>query len=161
MSAPGNPYKMAFDAWEAGRASSEGYALKRVLADLSKYCNDGSSIEFVLHIAERAGDASRCDVHDSPIRRALEAAIVARLEAKSDHMHQWPRWAAAEEASLAAVEYLAASSRSRLVAVLVAHAWEVGCSRCICGHPMKRQSGDCYREHLADELIRALVGESA
>lgn len=40
------------------------------------------------------------------VRKEIEAAILARLEAKSDHMYQWPRWAAAEEASYAVMEWL-------------------------------------------------------
>jgi len=42
----------------------------------------------------------------STVRKEIEAAILARLEAKSDHMYQWPRWAAAEEASYAVMEWL-------------------------------------------------------
>lgn len=39
-------------------------------------------------------------------RKEIEAAILTRLEAKSQHEYQWPRWAAAEEASRAVMEYL-------------------------------------------------------
>lgn len=35
----------------------------------------------------------------------LEAAILKRLEEKSDHDYRWPRWAAAYEASEAAMEF--------------------------------------------------------
>lgn len=42
----------------------------------------------------------------STVRKEIEAAVLARLEDKSDHTYQWPRWAAAEEASYAVMEWL-------------------------------------------------------
>lgn len=42
----------------------------------------------------------------STVRKEIEALILARLEAKSDHHYQWPRWAAADEASCAVMEWL-------------------------------------------------------
>lgn len=44
--------------------------------------------------------------HADPHRRQIEAAILKRLEEKSAHEYQWPRWAAAEEASHAVMEIL-------------------------------------------------------
>lgn len=44
---------------------------------------------------------------NDPLRKAIEQAIVARLESKSEHNYQWPRWAAADEASHAVMELLA------------------------------------------------------
>ena len=41
-----------------------------------------------------------------PRRKEIERAILARLEAKSDHDYQWPRWAAADEASHAVMALL-------------------------------------------------------
>jgi len=35
----------------------------------------------------------------------LEAAILKRLESKSSHEYMWPRWPAADEASVAALEF--------------------------------------------------------
>lgn len=42
----------------------------------------------------------------STVRKEIEALILARLEDKSEHRYQWPRWAAAEEASYAVMEWL-------------------------------------------------------
>lgn len=42
----------------------------------------------------------------STVRKEIEAAILARLEDRSDHNYQWPRWPAAEEASYAVMEWL-------------------------------------------------------
>lgn len=42
----------------------------------------------------------------SATRQDIEAAILARLEAKSEHAYQWPRWAAAYEASCAVADLL-------------------------------------------------------
>lgn len=42
----------------------------------------------------------------STVRKEIEAAILARLESKSEHHYQWPRWAAAEEASYAVMDWL-------------------------------------------------------
>ena len=42
----------------------------------------------------------------STVRKEIEKAILDRLESKSDHHYQWPRWAAAEEASYAVMEWL-------------------------------------------------------
>jgi hypothetical protein len=44
----------------------------------------------------------------STVRKEIQAAILARLEDKSDHNYQWPRWAAADEASYAVMEWLEA-----------------------------------------------------
>ena len=43
---------------------------------------------------------------NDPIRKGIEAAILARLEGKSDHLYQWQRWAAADEASHAVMQHL-------------------------------------------------------
>ena len=42
----------------------------------------------------------------STVRKEIEAAILARLESKSSHDYQWSRWAAADEASYAVMEWL-------------------------------------------------------
>lgn len=42
----------------------------------------------------------------SPTRKRIEQAILDRLERKATHDYQWPRWAAAEEASHAVMEVL-------------------------------------------------------
>jgi len=39
----------------------------------------------------------------------LEKAILDRLTAKSEHEYMWPRWPAAEEASIAAMELVKAA----------------------------------------------------
>lgn len=39
-------------------------------------------------------------------RQEIYDAILARLEEKSEHAYQWPRWAAAEEASMAVIQLL-------------------------------------------------------
>ena len=41
-----------------------------------------------------------------PTKSEIETAILARLEAKSEHDYRWPRWAAADEAAEAVIELL-------------------------------------------------------
>lgn len=40
------------------------------------------------------------------LKEELYAAILDRLSEKSEYTYQWPRWAAADEAASAVIEYL-------------------------------------------------------
>jgi hypothetical protein len=73
-------------------------------------------------MSESAEAVAREDV------KALAAEIVARLESKSDHMYQWPRWAAADEAAEAVLSssWLAAHDEKVRAAERERHAAEEG-----------------------------------